>query len=162
MRFFSSFFARFSFLEILSDSVARGCCPQLWPSDGFAICAVSRHGHFIVEDWTSSSSRNGANRKRLAIFPFQPLAVALLRLPSTINRTRVFPQPLATISNAKTRDRGLKAQGLCAAPNHTPWSRVCGVSLLAYDQGTRCTLLIVTDTRKSTTAEYGNRKNGQV
>ena len=43
-----------------------------------------------------------------------------------------------------------------------PRSRVCGVSLLAYDQGTMRTLLTVADTRKSTTAEDGNSKTVQV
>ena len=103
--------ARFQLDQTLSDSGGGSGRHTLWPSDGFAICAVSRHWCSIVGDWTSSSPRNGANRKRLAIFPFQPLAVALLRLPSTINRTRVFPQSLATISNTETRDRGLKTCG---------------------------------------------------
>ena len=78
LRDFSNFFAHIQF-----EDPVRQCCGSnshtLWPSDGFAICAVSRHGHFIVGDWTSSSPRNGANRKRLATFPFQPLAVALFQ-----------------------------------------------------------------------------------
>ena len=73
-------------LGTLSDSIGESTWRHrqsltLWPSDGFAICAVSRQGHFIVGDWTSSSPRNGANRKRLAIFPFQPSAVALFPYP---------------------------------------------------------------------------------
>ena len=73
------FFARFQFDETLSDrdggSSAR---PTLWPADGFAVCAVSRQLHFIGTDWISSPARNGANRKRWAIFPRQHHAVALL------------------------------------------------------------------------------------
>ena len=45
----------------------------------FAVCAVSRRCHFFVTDCSLDLSRNGANRKRMAIFPCQPLAVALLR-----------------------------------------------------------------------------------
>ena len=66
--------------------------------------------------WSPSPPRNGANRKRLAIFPFQPLAVALLRLPATINMTRVVPRPLATVRNTETRDRGLKTRGAARCP----------------------------------------------
>ena len=48
----------------------------------------------------------------MAIYPFQPLAVALLRLSATINQTRMFPRPLAAINNAETRDLGLGFVGL--------------------------------------------------
>ena len=76
------------------------------------------------------------------MFSVQPLAVALLWLPATINQTHVFPQPVATINNAETRDLGLRHVGLYDAPLR---SRVCGVSLFAYDQGTMRTLLTVAD-----------------
>ena len=137
-------------------------------SDGFAICAVSRHWHFIVGDWTSSSLRNGANRKRLAIFPYRPHAVALLRLPVTVNKVRVFPQPLATTYDAETRDlglkthrdqcyarhpdlqiRGLNARGSARHPNHTPAVAHLSVPLAASGQGTMCTLLTVADIERA-------------
>ena len=57
-------------------------------------------------------------------------------LPATINQTHVFPRPLATTDNAETRDLVLKTRGVVRRPRTTPLrSRVCGVSLLAYDQG---------------------------
>ena len=31
---------------------------------------------------------------------------------ATINKTRVYPKPLATINNAETRDLGLKTRGV--------------------------------------------------
>ena len=112
-RFSSSYLARFP----LGEDIVRLWCRRgnhaLWPSDVFSVCAVSRHGHFIGTDWTLTWPRNGANRKRLAIFPFQPLAIALLRLPATINQTHMFPQPLAATNNAETRDLGLMTRGRC-------------------------------------------------
>ena len=52
-----------------SPTVLAGAArPQLWPSDGFAICAVSRHLHFIGAEGCSSLSRNSVNRKSRAMF----------------------------------------------------------------------------------------------
>ena len=117
--------------------VKKPTLAHLWPSDGFAICAVSRHWHSIVGDWTSGSPRNSANRKRLAIFPCQPHAVALLRLPVTINQTHVFPQPLVTTDNAETRDLGLKTRGGCALPE--PHARISlGLSGIPNNPSASC------------------------
>ena len=60
-------------LPTQSDGVGGGITHPL-AFRRFAICAVSRHWHFIVGDRTSISPRNGANRKSLAIFPYQPHA----------------------------------------------------------------------------------------
>ena len=96
--------------------------------------------------WSPSPPRNGANRKRLAI----PVPASRGRAPSrpaTINLTHVFPRPLATTDNAETCDLVLKTRGVVRRPRTTPLrSRVCGISLLAYDQGFMRTLLTVAGT----------------
>ena len=45
-------FAHLQLPGVLSDGVDGGGCPQLWPADDFAVCAVSRHWHFSGADWT--------------------------------------------------------------------------------------------------------------
>ena len=83
------FQAWFSPISIADDTVRqwrrrRQSCPLTFRR--FSVCAVSRHGYFIGTDCTRTWSRNGANRKRLAICPFQPLAVALLRLFAPVTK----------------------------------------------------------------------------
>ena len=68
---------------------------MLWPCRSFALCAVSRRRHFKDTFLTSSLTRNGANRERLANFPYQPHAVALFRLSATVNRMRMALWPFA-------------------------------------------------------------------
>ena len=155
----------------------------LWPDSVFAVYPVSRHWHFNYPHCASSLARNGANRKSMAIFPFQPHAVALLRLRAAINQTRVFPQPLATTDNPETRDLGLKTRGVRAQyhtrsvhfriPNFVTIPRFCNclrfhpavarlsIPLAARGRGIMRILLMVADTRRSATAEDGNSKNGQ-
>ena len=98
----------------------RGAVHAPWRSDGFAVCAVSRHRLFCTSHRALSLTRNGANRKRLAIFPFQPHAVALLRLSAPINQMRAFPRPLTTVNNAETRDLGYKDAAGARPADHTP------------------------------------------
>ena len=90
-----------------------------WPSDVFALCAVSRHWHLIVIDWLLRLPRNGANRKSMAIFPVTVFRGRALSVSATINQPRVFPRPLATINNAETRDLGLKTRVVVRCPRTT-------------------------------------------
>ena len=90
-----------------------------WPSDVFAVCAVSRHWHLIVIDWLLRLPRNGPNRKSLAIFPVTVFRGRALSVSATINQPRVFPRPLAAINNAETRDLGLKTRVVVRCPRTT-------------------------------------------
>ena len=114
-------------ISIAAATVRRIGSHTRWPSDVFALCAVSRHWHFIVGDWTSSSPRNGAKRKRLAIFS----------VPASRGRARSFicnhqlnahgPLSLRPKRNAETRDLGLKTCRVVRRETHRtahPWSRV--------------------------------------
>ena len=135
-------------LGTLSDSIGESTWRRrqshtLWPSDGFAICAVSRQGHFIVGDWTSSSPRNGANRKRLAIFPFQPLALALLHdLQQSTRRAcslNLLPQSI-TLRRATAGVRPRRLASHTTPDAFNPRSRVSALSVVARGRGNTCVM----------------------
>ena len=101
--------------------------------------------------------------------------VALLRLSTTIDLTRVFPQPLVTTDNAETRDLGLKTRegvrrprrpyacgrkSQCFARNtsrNKPVVARLSVLLVARDYGIKCAFSMVADS-----AGARPRKAGQV
>ena len=120
---------------------------QQWPSDVFAVCAVSRHWHFVVADLESKSAAKRRKPQKVGHIPVPASRGRAPSRPATINLTHVFPRPLATTDNAETRDLVLKTRGVVRRPRTTPLrSRVCGISLLAYDQGFKRTLLTVAGT----------------
>ena len=116
-----------------SDSVAQGDRPP------FGLPTVLRFARFRVIYISLALISLQVRRETAQTakgWPFLLLpsfAVALLRLPATINHTRVFPRPLAATNNAETRDLGLKTRG--GTPNCTPVVARLGIPLAASYQG---------------------------
>ena len=151
LRGFQHLRARFSFCRhcstvLAGEKVSHFCLPMVLRFARFRIMDISlsmiglqvrRETAQIAKGWPFSvpASRISPERECASCEAGAMRGVALLRLPTTINQTCVFPHPLATADNVETRDLGLKARGVLRHPRTTPpRSRVCGVSLFAYDQ----------------------------
>ena len=98
------------FQHLRARFVFRGHSPTVLSADAvtpFGLPTIFRFARFRVIDNSLAlnvlelSRETAQTEKKLAIFPFQPHAVALLRISATINRMLMIPRPLP---QAKCRD----------------------------------------------------------
>ena len=128
-------FARFQLKQTLSDGVARAVAQTL-ACRRFCGLRSFASGIFSAFVRTSNGSRNGTNRKRLAILPHIPRArmrelrsrryagCRALSISVAVNRMHMVPLPFATGNNAETRDRELKARWAGYSPMKSRIRRV--------------------------------------
>ena len=153
----------------------------------FALCAVSHHWHFIVDDWTSSLPRNGAKRKRLTIFPVPashgraPAFISNHQKnahgPLSLRHKRRSPDARPRANDMRSRAKGLHVSNARCAGNDSSLATVGSRFYTSYLQPTvaRLRRFACCETlrdhaylidcriyRKSATAEDGNRNSGQV
>ena len=94
---------------LLGDTV--GLCRRRWQPTTLAFqrsCVLRGFAAsaFLCHQFDFKFAAKRRKPQKVGHFPFQPHAVALLRLSSTVNTIRLVPRPLATINNAETRDLG--------------------------------------------------------
>ena len=116
-------FARFQLERTLSDGVARAVAQTL-ASRRFCGLRSFASGIFSAFVRTSNGSRNGTNRKRLAILAVTVFRGRALSLSVAVNRMHMVPLPFATGNNAETRDRELKARWAGYSPMKSRIRRV--------------------------------------